>query len=204
MRLSLLAFVALSLAAPAFAAPPVATTLALERELPKSTEVGIPDVVTFVADGEVIPAAPPASSVLSGFFSQFLTPQGIASIVLTVLGLVAGALGLTALRKRQIAIVTQHAFHGVEDFSATTENTIDDKVAAGLRIADEWMRAQGWRPLKPGEAEVVKLGFTALNGATKLAEKVAAGAQVEATKALTSPEVRAELNDLARGVPSSP
>ena len=115
----------------------------------------------------------PAPSVLGEFAKQFLTPQGIASVVLTVLGPIAGAAGLSAQRKRQIAIVTEHAFHGVEDFAATTETTVDDKVAAGLKIADEWMRAQGWRPLKPNEAEVVKLGFSALNGQTKVAEKVA-------------------------------
>ncbi len=163
-----------ALALPAFAAPPEATTLALERPLATSGEVGIPNVVTLAAD-EVIPATPApssAGSMLSGFFAQFVTPQGVASIVVTVLGLVAGAMSLTALRKRQIAIVTQHAFHGVEDFAATTENTVDDKVAAGLKIADEWMAAQGWRPLKAEEQAVVKLGFTALNGATKLAEKV--------------------------------
>ena len=121
---------------------------------------------------QVEPAAP-VPSVLGEFAKQFITPQGIASVVLTVLGLIAGAAGLSAQRKRQIAIVTEHAFHGVEDFAATTENTIDDKVALGLKLADEWMRAQGWRPLKPNEAEVVKLGFSALNGQTKVAEKVA-------------------------------
>lgn len=124
-----------------------------------------------LAQAEPAPAAPP--SVLGEFAKQFLTPQGIASVVLTVLGLIAGVAGLSAQRKRQIAIVTEHAFHGVEDFAATTETTVDDKVAAGLKIADEWMRAQGWRPLKPNETEVVKLGFSALNGQTKVAEKVA-------------------------------
>lgn len=152
---TLLALATLSL--PSFAS--------LEHPLPTSTEVGIPDVV--LLSGEAIPAeqVPTAGSVLGSFFSQFLTPSGIASIVVTVLGLVGGAMGLSAVRKRQIAIVTQHAFHGVEDFAATTENTIDDKVAVGLRIADEWMRAQGWRPLRPDEQAVVKLGFNAMHGA---------------------------------------
>lgn len=117
-----------------------------------------------------------APSPIAQFFGQFLTPTGIASAVVTLLGLVGGALGLSTLRKRQIAIITQHAFHAVEDIAATTETPIDDKVAAGLKVADEWMKAQGWRPLSPGEAEVVKLGFSALNGATKVAEKVAEAA----------------------------
>lgn len=136
---------------------------------------GTPAPTFALAQVEPAPA-PAAPSVLGEFFKQFLTPTGIASAVLTVLGLIAGAAGLSAQRKRQIAIVTEHAFHGVEDFAATTENTIDDKVAMGLKIADEWMRAQGWRPLKPNETEVVKLGFSALNGATKVSEKIAEAA----------------------------
>lgn len=126
--------------------------------------------------GDVPIEVAPAPSPLAGFFSKFVTPEGIASVVVTVLGLVGGALHLSNQRKQQIAIVTQHAFHGVEDFAATTENTVDDKIAAGLKIADEWMRAQGWRPLKPGEQEVVKLGFKAINGASALQEKVQANA----------------------------
>jgi hypothetical protein len=118
------------------------------------------------------------------FFAQFITPANIASVVVTLLGLIGGALGLSALRKRQIAIVTQHAFNAVEDFAATTETSVDDKIAAGLKVANEWMVAQGWRPLRTGELDVVRMGFTALNGATKVAEKVAANAQVAASKAL--------------------
>lgn len=149
------------------------------------------------------PVVAPAPSVLGEFAKQFLTPQGIASAVLTVLGLIAGAAGLSAQRKRQIAIVTEHAFHAVEDFAATTETPIDDKVALGLKKADEWMRAQGWRPLKPGEVEVVKLGFEAINGATKVSEKVSANGQVGATKTLSSPSTRAELEAIASGNPPS-
>lgn len=171
MRFSLLLIAVISLPAPAAPEPPEVTHLNLERAVPSSAEVGIPNVVTLAA-GETIPAEAPAPSVFSGLVARFVTPEGIASIVVTVLGLVGGALGLSTLRKRQIAIVTQHAFHGVEDFAATTENTVDDKIAKGLQIADEWMRAQGWRPLKPEEQAVVKLGFIALNGATKLAEKI--------------------------------
>lgn len=118
----------------------------------------------------------PAPSIWQGLVNQFLTPAGIASIVVTVLGIVAGLLKLSDIRKQQIAGVTYHAFHAIEDLSATTENTVDDKVAAGLKVADEWMRAQGWRPLKPEEKELVRMGFTTLNGTMKAAEKVQAGA----------------------------
>jgi hypothetical protein len=183
-RLSLLLIATLSLlslptvAAPA---PPEVTLLNLERPLPASGEVGLANVVTLTA-GEAIPAAPSsAGSVIGGFFSQFLTPQGIASVVVTVLGLVAGAMSLSALRKRQVAIATNGAFHLVEDFAATTETDIDDKIALGLQKANEWMVAQGWRPLKSGEVDSVKLGFTAINGAMKAAEKIQTAA-IEASK----------------------
>lgn len=126
--------------------------------------------------GDVPAEAAPAPSLLGELAKKFVTPEGIASVVVTVLGLIGGALHLSSRRKEQIAIVTSAAFHGVEDLAATTDNTVDDKIAAGLKIADEWMAAQGWRPLKPGEQEVVKLGFKAINGASALQEKVQANA----------------------------
>jgi len=164
MKTLLLLSLALTLSLPAAAAPPPSVD-----DLVLAAGTPAPDFA--LAQAEPVPT--PAPSVLGEFAKQFITPQGIASVVLTVLGLIAGAAGLSAQRKRQIAIVTEHAFHGVEDFAATTETTVDDKVAAGLRIADEWMKAQGWRPLRPNETEVVKLGFSALNGSTKVAEKIA-------------------------------
>lgn len=165
MKTLLLLSLSLFLSLPAAAAPPPPDVCELVLA------AGTPAPTFALAQAEPAPVVAP--SVLGEFAKQFLTPQGIASVVLTVLGLIAGVAGLSAQRKRQIAIVTEHAFHGVEDFAATTETTVDDKVAAGLKIADEWMKAQGWRPLKPNEAEVVKLGFSALNGQTKVAEKVA-------------------------------
>lgn len=167
MKTLLLISLSLALSLPAAAAPTPDTV----DELVLSAATPAPSF----ALAQVEPAAP-TPSVLGEFAKQFLTPTGIASAVLTVLGLIAGAAGLSAQRKRQVAIVTEHAFHAVEDFAATTETPIDDKVALGLRKADEWMRAQGWRPLKPGEVEVVKLGFEAINGSTKVAEKIAEAA----------------------------
>lgn len=198
MKHFLLLSLALALSLPAAAAPPPPNV----DELVLAAGTPAPSF----ALAQVEPAAPapaPAPSVLGEFAKQFLTPTGIASLVVTVFGLVSGALGLSGLRKRQIAIVTEHAFRGVEDFAATTENVVDDKVALGLKIADEWMRAQGWRPLKPDEQAVVKLGFSSLNGSSKVSEKVAANGQVGATKDLTSPETRAELDAIARGNPRS-
>lgn len=167
------------LAAPTFAdtSPPDGTTLRYE--------VGDLDQVVTLTQGEALPAPVPTSapSPLGEFAKQFLTPTNIASVVVTLLGLIGGALGLSTLRKRQVAIITQHAYNGVEDFSKTTENTVDDKVAQGLKIADEWMKTQGWRPLSDKEKEVVKLGFNALHGAEAVAVKV----QAEALKAAAVP-----------------
>lgn len=134
------------------------------------------EVPPMVFLGDVPAEVAPAPSLLGELAKKFVTPEGLASVAVTLLGLVGGALGLTALRKRQIAIVTQHAFLGVEDFAKTTETDVDDKVAAGLKIANEWMVAHGWRELKPGEENLVKLGFKALNGQSALQEKVQANA----------------------------
>lgn len=122
-------------------------------------------------------AAPAAPSPFSALLEQFLSPSGIATAVFTLATVIFGFVQLEARRKNQIALGTYHAFHIVEDLAATTENTIDDKVAAGLKALDQYFAAQGWRALKPGETEAVKLGFSALNGASKLDEKVAEAAR---------------------------
>lgn len=141
----------------------------------------------FAQDAAPAPAAPSVGSVLGQLFGSFLTPTGIASAVVAILGIVGGLLHLSERRKRQIAIVTQHAFHGVYDFAATTDTDVDDKIAAGLKIADDWMKANGWRPLAPGEQDVVKLGFNALNGATKAAAAVQVSALKFTEPAATTP-----------------
>ncbi|PZR17542.1 MAG: hypothetical protein DI536_04305 [Archangium gephyra] len=122
----------------------------------------------------------PASSPT--LLERLLSPELIATIVGAVIAGVFTFLKLDENRKKQIAIVTGHAYHLVNDLAATTSNTIDDKVAVGLRVADEYMRAQGWRPLKPNEKEVVKLDFSALHGQQAEAVKT----QAEAIKAATA------------------
>lgn len=117
--------------------------------------------------------AAPAASPFAGLLEQFLTPSGIASIVGTLAALVFGVWKLSDLRKKQVATGAYYAFHMVEDIAATTENTVDDKVAAGLKALDAYMLAQGWRPLKPGEQEVAKLTFSAMHGAQKVAGELA-------------------------------
>lgn len=134
---------------------------------------------------DTAPAAGP--SVLQTLAAQFLTPTGIATIVGTIASIIFGLWKLTDLRRKQLAQGVYHAFHFVEDLSVTTENTIDDKVAAGLKALDDYFRANGWRPLKPGEAELAKLGFTALNGETKVAEKLAVAAAKAKDEAAVPP-----------------
>lgn len=164
-----LALASSALAVPTSAPPPV-------DELVLNSAKEVPPLVLSATadsqDGAVAPA-PTAGSVLGSFFGQFLTPTGIASVVVTVLGLIGGLLHLSTRRKKQIAIVTQHAFNGVLDFSKTTETEVDDKIAAGLRIADDWMKAQGWRALSDKEQQVVKLGFNALHGSLEAAKTAA-------------------------------
>jgi len=110
------------------------------------------------------------ASPFAGLLDQFLSPSGIASIVGALAAFVFGVWKLGDVRKKQVATGAYYAFHLVEDLAATTENTIDDKVAAGLKALDQYMVANGWRPLKPGEQEVAKLTFSAMHGAQKLAE----------------------------------
>ncbi|NPC76056.1 hypothetical protein HPP05_40645 [Corallococcus exiguus] len=124
-------------------------------------------------DAAPVLAQAPTSSVL---LDALLTPTNIT----LALGLVAGAVGLfaggtwlTERRKRRIALGAYHAFHVVEDIAAEDpENTTLNKAAKGLEVIDSWMKANGWRPLKPGEQALVKLQFSALHGEQKAEEKV--------------------------------
>lgn len=122
-------------------------------------------------------AAPAAPGIGQHLLDLVLSPAGLAmgvGAIGSVLGLIFGA---SEVRRRRVALGVYHAFHVVEDAAAETEGTDAlDKAAAGLKALNEWMVAQGWRPLKPGEEVVAKLGFTALNGQTKVSEKVAAAA----------------------------
>lgn len=150
---SLLSFTAVAQDTP----PPDVETLRYERDV---------DTIVTLAQGEVIPAPVPATpSVFGELAKQLLTPTSIASVIVALLGLIATGSWFSQKRKEQVAIVTQHAYNGVLDFSKTTETQVDDKIAEGLKIADKWMQAQGWRKLSDREQEVVKLGFNAIHGA---------------------------------------
>jgi len=130
-----------------------------------------------VAQTSPAPAAPSiVGTLLSGFLASLATPQGMASIVAIVGAIVLGVLKLSDLRKQQLATAIHYAFHAIEDISATTGNTVDDKVAVGLGLVDAYLDAHGWHPLKPAEVQVAKMGFTSLNGQMAASAKVLAAA----------------------------
>ncbi|RKH94497.1 hypothetical protein D7Y15_42625 [Corallococcus sp. AB030] len=112
----------------------------------------------------------------SSILDALLTPTSIGIVLGAVtgaIGLFAGGTWLTERRKRRIALGAYHAFHVVEDIAAEDpENTALNKAAKGLEVIDTWMKANGWRPLKPGEQALVKLQFSALHGEQKAEEKV--------------------------------
>lgn len=138
----------------------------------------------------------------SSILDVLLTPGNIGialGVVASGIGLFAGGSWLSTTRKRRIALAAFHAFHMVEDIAAEDpEENIVDKAARGLEIVDEWMRANGWRSLKPGEHALVRLEFKSLHGTQKAKEKalsvalgaVAAKAAVEATAVPTTPRAQ--------------
>ncbi|RKG68660.1 hypothetical protein D7V80_11720 [Corallococcus sp. CA054B] len=126
----------------------------------------------------------------SSILDALLTPGNIGiglGIVASAVGLFAGGTWLTTRRKRIVATVAFHAFHVVEDFAAMDEeeNALD-KVAKGLEVADSWLKANGWRPLKPWEQEAVKLEFASIHGAQKADVKTRAEALEQALGAIGS------------------
>lgn len=112
-----------------------------------------------------------AAEIAQSWWTYLLSPVGI----MTLLGVVGSGLGLlvkTEVRRRRVALAVYHAYHIVEDLSAEDgkDNSAMDKAATGLKMADDWMIANGWRPLKPLEQAVAKLEFKSIHGETKMAE----------------------------------
>lgn len=127
-----------------------------------------------------VPVAVPAASPFSGLFSM----QGLGGL----LTLVAGALGtmkwLSERRKRIVAKVAHYAFLITEDAGNEIDgDDVFDKAAHALKVIDEYMVANGWRPLRPGEVAVAKLELSASHGAEVAKAKVAEAAAVAAVDA---------------------
>jgi hypothetical protein len=135
-----------------------------------------PPIIPSPAVVQVAPAAPSVGSKLTEFA---LSGNGLALLLGLAVSVIGGVVGANEVRRRRIALGVYYAFHIMEDYSAETETTSDDKIAGALRALDTYMLTNGWRTLKPGEVEMAKMGFTMHNGETKVAEKVAAAAEVK-------------------------
>lgn len=112
------------------------------------------------------------TSTRGSLLDALLTPGSINAalvIVASAVGLFAGGSWLSTTRKRRIALAAYHAFRVVEDIAAEDlEDNALDKAARGLQVVDKWMRVNKWRPLKPGEQELVRLEFQSMHGALKI------------------------------------
>ncbi|TQF14208.1 hypothetical protein FJV41_19760 [Myxococcus llanfairpwllgwyngyllgogerychwyrndrobwllllantysiliogogogochensis] len=141
-------------------------------------------------------AAPPAlaaegTSPPDSILSSLLTTPGVIgsglAIIASAIGLFAGGAWLTERRKRRIALAFHHAYNIVEDIAAEdpAENLVD-KAARGLKLADDWLKANGWRPLKPHEQALAKMAFSSLHGQQKTTEKMQGAAVSVALGAIGS------------------
>lgn len=130
-------------------------------------------VEAFAQVGEPVVAPSP----LSGLLAQFVSPGGVATMLGVVGSLVGTAVWLTKRRKEIIGLAGYYGFHIVEDIGAMIEGEDKfDKTARYLKEVDGWLRANGWRPLKPGEVEAAKMQATALHGIEVAKAKVAVAA----------------------------
>lgn len=112
---------------------------------------------------------------MQAFLDLVLSPSGI-TLILGVIGAILGAFSwMTSARKQYVAMAVKIAFNVVEDIVAIRkkQGTSDalDKVAEGLKAADAWMAANGWKQLSEAEKEVAKLGFQALNAESNVEKK---------------------------------
>lgn len=127
------------------------------------------------------------TALLQHFLATLFTPEGVASLVATVLGIVGGLAWLSARRKKFVALGADIAFHIVEDIAAMTDGADAlDKAAVALGKVNEYMVANGWRELNTSEAARVKLDFQAKNGAQIAATKVMGEAMANAAVAAAS------------------
>jgi hypothetical protein len=102
--------------------------------------------------------------------------SAILAVALPILMALVGALvGSGVVRRRRVALAIFHAYHIVEDIGAEQEGEDNfDKAAAVLAKADEWMRANGWRALKPNESERAELQAASLAGQARFVTAAAA------------------------------
>lgn len=157
--------------------PAAALSLDTAAEVVDATIVQVLDAAP-IADAVLTQATIEAQpSVAEKAIDWLLSPGGIAVAVMAIGGALSLLLGSSAVRKRRVALGIYHAFQIVNDVDHERGDTKLDKPKEGLRALNEWMIAQGWRPLKPGEEKLAELGFKALHGEEIQRAKVAAKAQ---------------------------
>lgn len=127
------------------------------------------------------------NDLLKHFLETFLTAEGIASLVITIAGLVGGIAWLSGNRKRNVALAIDIAFHAAEDAAEMTEGPDAlDKVSYALGKLNEYMVANKWREPTASEVARAKIVFEAKNGAQHAVAKVQADALVRANNTARS------------------
>jgi hypothetical protein len=113
-------------------------------------------------------------------------PEQVVETAGLVLGLILGKLAWTAVRKRRVALAVYYGFHIAKDIEAEVAGTPSEKtvdvVVLALKHANDWMVANGWRPLKGGEQDVAVLQARALSGKVATATGVAAASSPASPK----------------------
>ncbi|WP_426751735.1 hypothetical protein [Myxococcus sp. Y35] len=145
--------------------------------------------MAMVLAGPAVALAQATGATSGSILDSLLTPTAIGtalSVIVGAVGLFGAGTWLTATRKRRIALAFHHAYNIVEDVAAEdpAEN-FADKAAKGLKLADDWLKANGWRPLKPHEEALGRMEFSALHGAQKAEEKTRANAAAAALVAVS-------------------
>ncbi len=147
------------------------------------------------AQGEPLPAPvlAPAMSVFDLIKTNFLSPAGLAGLLITVLGIIGRFAWATGQRKRIVAKGVHHVYAIVEDIgNEIPGDDTFDKAARGLVELDKWLVLNGWRPATSGEQALAKMDFQAIHGNEIVKAKTIAAAAVavdatvaEATKIIT-------------------
>jgi len=128
--------------------------------------------------------APAPAKGLGDKLLELVTPRTVGTGLGLVLSAIGGLAFMTQRRKRIVALAAYHAFHIVEDIGNEIEGDDGfDKAAAYLKKLDEYLVANGWRPLKPGELDAAKLTASAMHGVEVAKEKIAVAAATAAAAA---------------------
>ena len=155
---------------------------------PELEQIALATAPPTAITANVLPRALPGPVIAAVDLSPLkglITPDNIIEGLLAVLAVVAGLIHLSDKRKRLVATGAYYAFHIVNDLDSQGVLKAS-KVETGLQKVDAWMVANGWRPLNPGEQEIAKMQFSAMNGSTKVAVPIAG-----TPPALVSPPVPA-------------